>query len=219
MYLRITSAPIVDNQELKKDMRSELKGCDEVDFDHDLDFEGSIELGAGTFGTVRTAKWKGADVAVKHLKCKGLHGDVVRALRKEVRVHSSLRFDFIVPLYAASTIIPNLCLVMELARESLHTFLSSGSEPLEHARQVALLLDVAKGMDFLHGKGILHRDLKSSNVLMFASGRLKLSDFGLSKIKTDISSMSSQWGVGSSRYMSPEEMDSSPASELTDVYR
>ncbi|CBJ34024.1 protein kinase, TKL group [Ectocarpus siliculosus] len=105
------------------------------------------------------------------------------------------------------------------SRGSLRENLHSSSEPLAHALQTAFLYDIARGMSFLHKKGILHRDLKSANVLMFANGRLKLCDFGLSKIKTESSSRSKRGAVGTAQWMSPEEMDESPASERTDLYR
>ncbi|CAM9331098.1 unnamed protein product [Ectocarpus fasciculatus] len=204
---------------LRKDERSELTGWIEIDYNKDLDFDGSALLGSGGSGEVRTAKWNGADVAVKHLLASGIQRDSVRDLRKEIRLHSSLSFDFVAPLFAASTVAPHLCLVVELASGgSLQQYLHSGSDPLAHALQTAFLYDIARGMAFLHVKGILHRDLKSANVLMFANGRLKLCDFGLSKVKTDLSSRSTRGAVGTTQWMSPEEMDDSPANELTDVY-
>eukprot|EP00903_Cladosiphon_okamuranus_P009162 g8755.t1 len=204
---------------LRNDERAELKGWVEIDYDTDLDFEGSTILGSGAFGEVRTAKWNGVDVAVKHLLVHGLHANTVRALRKEIRLHSSLNFVHVVQLYAASTVPPHLCLVIELAEGgSLQDYLYSTPEPLEHALQTAFLFDIASGMSFLHSKGILHRDLKSANVLMFANRRLKLCDFGLSKVKSESSSRSKRGAVGTAQWMSPEEMDESPSNELTDVY-
>ncbi|CAN0534157.1 unnamed protein product, partial [Ectocarpus sp. 12 AP-2014] len=204
---------------LRKDERSELSGWVEIDYERDLDFDGSALLGSGGFGEVRTAKWNGADVAVKHLLASGIHRDSVRDLRKEIRLHSSLSFDFVTPLYAASTIIPHLCLVVELASGgSLQQYLHSAIDPLGHALQAAFLYDIARGMTFLHGKGILHRDLKSANVLMFTNGRLKLCDFGLSKVKTDLSSRSTRGAVGTTQWMSPEVIGGSSANEVTDVY-
>lgn len=207
-------------QTLRKDERLEPSGWVEVDYGKDLDFDGSNFLGSGAFGQVHTAKWNGVDVAVKHLQVHGLHDNTVHALRKEIRLHSSLHFDHVVQLYAASTISPDLCLVTELARGgSLSEYLHSSSEPLAHALQTAFLYDIARGMSFLHTKDILHRDLKSANVLVFANHRLKLCDFGLSKIKTESSSRSKLGAVGTAQWMSPEEMDESPANERTDVYR
>lgn len=208
-------------QVLRDGERAELTGGEEVDYAEALDFEGSAMLGSGAFGQVRTAKWRGMVVAVKHLMVTDPRRDVVRALRKDIRIHSSVRFEFVVSLFAASTIRPNVCLVIDFAEGgSLEHYLHSSSEPLEHALQTAFLYDIARGMSFLHDKGILHRDLKSANVLMFANGRLKLCDFGLSKVKTEVSSRSARGPVGSTRWMSPEEMDEQgAATELTDVYR
>jgi len=202
------------------DKQAEQTGWVEIDYGTDLDFEGSKVLGRGAFGTVHTAQYNGADVAVKHLQAHGLHDDTLRALRKEVRVHSRLQFDHVVQLYAASTTPPNLCLVTELAsRGSLWDYLHLSSVPLAHPLQTAFLFDIARGMRFLHRNNIFHRDLKSANVLMFDNLRLKLCDFGLSKIKTEASSRSKAGPVGTAAWMSPEEMDGDPADELTDVYR
>lgn len=140
---------------------------------------------------MRTAKWNGAEVAVKHLLASGVQRDLVHALRKEVRFHYSLHFDFVTPLCAASTICPHLCLVVEFASGgSLQQYSHSASGPIAHALQPAFLYDIARGMSLLHSKRILHRDLKSANCLMFPNGRLKLCDFGMSKVKTDFSSTS-----------------------------
>ncbi|CAM9452570.1 unnamed protein product [Ectocarpus sp. 4 AP-2014] len=202
---------------LRKDERPELAGWIEIDHEKDLDFDGSALLGSGGVSEVRTAKWNGANVAVKHFLASGIRRDSVHDLRKEIRIHSSLSFDFVTPLYAASTIIPHLCLIVELASGgSLQKCLHSASDPLGHALQAAFLYGIARGMTFLHVKGMLHRD-PEPNVLMFANGRLKLCDFGLSKVKIDLSSRSTRGDVGTIQGMSPEEMEGSSANELTDV--
>ena len=158
------------------------------------------------------------DVAVKQLLPGRLTRNDIRALRKEVRIHSDLRFAHVVQLYAAATVAPNLCLVTELASGgSLQKCLHSTTEPLPHALQTGFLFDIARGMSFLHSRGILHRDLKSANVLMFDNARLKLCDFGLSKIKTE--SSISGGAAGTVPWMAPEVMSENPANELTDVYR
>ncbi|CAN0554243.1 unnamed protein product, partial [Ectocarpus sp. 8 AP-2014] len=164
-------------------------------------------LGSGSFGEVTTAKWNGSHVAVKYLR-EYDNRDLVRAIRKEIRTHVSLRFDHVVQLYAASTIAPNLCMVMEYASEgSLRQHLHSTRKPLAHPLQAAFLFDIARGLMFLHKKGILHRDLKSANVLVFANRRLKLCDFGLSKVMAESSSRSKRGPVGTTPWMSPEEIN------------
>ncbi|CAN0048770.1 unnamed protein product [Ectocarpus sp. 4 AP-2014] len=208
-------------RELERDERSELNELSawvEIDYDTDLDFKGSIRLGSGSFGQVTTAKWNGSHVAVKYLR-EDDNRDLVRAIRKEIRTHASLHFDHVVQLYAASTIAPNFCMVMEYAREgSLWQHLHSTSKPLAHSLQAAFLFDIARGLMFLHNKGMLHRDLKSANVLVFANRRLKLCDFGLSKVMAESSSRSKRGPVGTTPWMSPEEINGSAATKLTDVY-
>ena len=186
----------------------------------DLNFERSVELGSGSFGTVRTAKWRGADVAVKKLMATGVRRDAIRSLRKDLKLHCSLNHKFLVRLYAASTVKPELCLVMELARGgSLLSYLRAGNEPLKDALQVSFLYDIARGMQFLHSKSILHGDLRSTNVLVSSNDHLKLSDFGLLSTKKEISNLLDHGIGGRARWMSPEEINGNPPSELTDVYR
>eukprot|EP00903_Cladosiphon_okamuranus_P019878 g18271.t1 len=164
--------------------------------------------------------WDDQDAADRLEDIETLKDDV----KRERRYSTDNRAEYTraVKLYAASTIAPNLCMVMEYAREgSLWQFLHSSRKPLTHAMQTAFLFDIARGMAYLHMKGILHRDLKSANMLLFSNRRLKLRDFVLSKIKAESSSGSSRGAVGTGPWMSPEEMNSttgSAAPELTDVY-
>lgn len=134
-------------------------------------------------------------------------------------MHCRLGYPFIVQLLAASTRGPKLCLVMELATGgSLSKFLRNRArERLDYALQVAFLHDIARGMNFLHDEGILHRDLKSANVLVFEHLRLKLCDFGLAKIQMEGSSVT---GLGTAQWMAPELLGGRGTStEQSDVYR
>lgn len=199
-----------------------MRGWIEVDFAKDIDFEGSVDLGSGSFGAVRTAKWRGTDVAVKHLKAVGLQRNEIRALRRQLRLQADFPKNyFVVPLYAASTIKPDLGLVMELAPGgSLQSYVRASSDPLEDSLQLAFLYDIARGMRSLHKRSILHGNLKSSNVLMYPNGRLKVCDFGLSTIMASGSPGTSGSGSGITPWSSPEEMHESPAAtKLSDVYR
>ncbi len=90
------------------------------------------------------------------------------------------------------------------------------------------LLQAANCIDFLHQAGVIHRDIKPTNMLLTAPNRgsvLKMADFGLSKHLTDISSasmrstMSSASGIGTPHYMAPEIIDVVPAySKASDVF-
>lgn len=189
-------------------------------------------LGSGAFSIVRPARWKGASVAVKLMKdSNSASPDTIHDLRKEVRVHERLHHEFITHLYGACTMKPNLWLVMEYARNgSLHEYLHRSGKLLDYPLQIAFLLDIARGMYFLHDQGILHRDLKSSNVLVFDNDRLKLCDFGLAKLKEG--SMNTAGSVatrgfttmtggikGTVAWMAPEVLQGERATEKSDLYR
>ena len=100
-------------QELRQEERQELNNWTEIDCENDVVDEG--DLGTGGFGTVRLARWHDTLVAVKHITRISPKRDMVHDLRREVKVHHGLHFDFIVHLYGASTVGLNLCLVMERA--------------------------------------------------------------------------------------------------------
>ena len=146
------------------------------------------------------------------------------SFRQEIAVLSGLRHPNIVAFLAACTIPPDICIVEELAEGgSLHTKLhgTSGSEnrcrPLPADEVIRLAIDVAQAMVYLH-PNIVHRDLKSQNVLLDADGRAKVCDFGIAKFKdrTFVSTVNGQ--AGTPAYMAPELFDGINATEKVDVY-
>lgn len=90
--------------------------------------------------------------------------------------HHRSQYDFVVRTLGACTVRPDLCVVQERASTSLFDLLHktdvlSGSLPIQE--KAAMLYDVARGLQYLHIKRIVHGDLKSSNVLVFDDNRLK----------------------------------------------
>lgn len=183
------------------------------------------KLGAGAFGTVFKGEWGGHTVAVKVLQTAyASDSREMDSFRQEIAVLSGLRHPNIVAFLAACTIPPDICIVEELAEGgSLHTKLhgTSGSEdrcrPLPPNEVVRLAIDVAQAMVYLH-PNIVHRDLKSQNVLLDAEGRAKVCDFGIAKFKdrTFVSTVNGQ--AGTPAYMAPELFDGMNATEKVDVY-
>ncbi len=177
------------------------------------------KLGQGKFGIVCEAVWQGVNkVAVKQLLSQTLSGDALEEFQREAAIHAQLRHPNIIVLYGVCLEHMKYTLVMELMTQgSLYDVLHSASD-LPWTMRINIALDTVAGLLYLHGQHILHRDLKSLNILLDKQGRAKLSDFGLSKVKT-ISSASTAGPVGTVAWMAPElfEMNASCTAE-TDVY-
>lgn len=183
------------------------------------------QLGAGAFGTVFRGEWGGHTVAVKVLQTAySSNSRELDSFRQEIAVLSGLRHPNIIAFLAACTISPDICIIEELAEGgSLHTKLHgpSGSEnrcrPLAIEDAIQVAIDVAQAMVYLH-PSIVHRDLKSQNVLLDSDGRAKVCDFGIAKFKdrTFVSTMNGQ--AGTPAYMAPELFDGVNATEKVDVY-
>jgi serine/threonine protein kinase len=112
----------------------------------------------------------------------------VESFKEEARVMSHLRHPNVVLFMAACTKPPRMCIVMEfMALGSLFDLLHNELiADLPMALKVKLVYQAAKGMQFLHSSGIVHRDLKSLNLLLDAKWNVKVSDFGLTRFKSSI---------------------------------
>nr|UDO47013.1 serine/threonine protein kinase [Pandoravirus massiliensis] len=169
------------------------------------------QLGAGGYGTVHKAKWKGTEVAVKLIGATPTR-DAIERFRDEVRVMTALRHPNVVLFMAACTKAANPCIVMEyMALGSLHDLLGNELIPdLPPALRVRLAYQAAKGMHFLHSSGVVHRDLKSMNLLLDAKWNLKVSDFGLTRLSGSdgrSGSRSSDAIEGTVQWMAPEVLN------------
>ncbi|XP_044159658.1 mitogen-activated protein kinase kinase kinase 20 isoform X1 [Bufo gargarizans] len=177
---------------------------------NDLQFYESC--GGGSFGSVYRAKWLSQDkeVAVKKLL----------KIEKEAEILSMLSHRNIIQFYGAVLEPPNYCIVTEYAAGgSLYDFINSNrSEDMDMEHIMAWATDVAKGMHYLHMEApirVIHRDLKSRNVVITLDGVLKICDFGASKFHSHTTHMSL---VGTFPWMAPEVIQSLPVSETCDTY-
>lgn len=185
------------------------------------------KIGAGSFGTVHRADWHGDEVAVKILSEQDFPEEAsfqkfLREFLREVWIMIGLRHPNIVLLMGAVTQRPHLSIVTEyLARGSLFRLLhrQSARETLEERRRLNMAYDVAKGMNYLHNRNppIIHRDLKSPNLLVDKKFTVKVADFGLSRLKTN-TYISSKTAAGTPEWMAPEVLRDEPSNEKSDVY-
>ena len=145
------------------------------------------QIGEGGFGVVYKGTFWGNDVAVKYLKVAEVSSDEMEEFRKEVAMLDKFRCDQIVHFYGACFIPNHVMMVTEYAPcGSLMDCILKKPDP-EHALKRKILLDAAKVLEYLHSNGILHRDIKPDNVLVFSLEEMlvangKLTDFGSSRV-------------------------------------
>ncbi|ETV95675.1 TKL protein kinase, variant [Aphanomyces invadans] len=130
----------------------------------------------------------------------------------ELLVMSKLVHPNVVEFIGACIEPPNLCFVMELCSMSLYDQLHGTNEPISVSALVKMATSIASAMQYLHSltPAIVHRDLKSQNVLLDATGTVKLCDFGLVCTK--------EGTAGTPAYMPPELLAGKPFSKAVDVH-
>ena len=146
-------------------------------------------------------------VAVKVLRSELVHGDARERFIREARTAARLTHPFIVPLYSFGQADDTLFYIMGFVEgESLEDRLRGpGRATPEEVRR--LLIELADALDYAHGVGVVHRDIKPDNVLIDrATGRAVLTDFGIAKVQAGGTQIT-RTGiiVGTPLYMSPEQ--------------
>ncbi|KAF8393527.1 hypothetical protein HHK36_021771 [Tetracentron sinense] len=177
-------------------------------------------IGLGSYGEVYRADWNGTEVAVKKFLDQDFSGDALEQFRCEIGIMLRLRHPNVVLFMGAVTRPPNLSILTEfLPRGSLYRLLHRPNIQLDEKRRMRMALDVVKGMNYLHTSHptIVHRDLKSSNLLVDKNWVVKVCDFGLSRLKHH-TFLSSKSTAGTPEWMAPEVLRNEPSNEKCDVY-
>ncbi|KAA8521282.1 hypothetical protein F0562_011972 [Nyssa sinensis] len=177
-------------------------------------------IGIGSFGDVYRAEWNGTEVAVKKFMDQDISGDALVQFKCEVEIMLRLRHPNVVLFMGAVTHSPNLSILTEfLPRGSLFKLLHRPNIQLDEKRRMRMTLDVAKGMNYLHTSHpvIVHRDLKTPNLLVDRNWVVKVCDFGLSRMKHN-TFLSSKSIAGTPEWMAPEVLRNEPSNEKSDVY-
>ncbi|KAM9708468.1 LOW QUALITY PROTEIN: mitogen-activated protein kinase kinase kinase 9 [Menidia menidia] len=184
-------------------------------------------IGVGGFGKVYRAVWGGSEVAVKAAR-RDPDEDAEQTLdsvRQEAKLFAMLSHPNIMALLGVCLQEPNLCLVMEYARGGPLNRALAGKR-IPPCTLVDWAVQIARGMDYLHSQAIvpiIHRDLKSSNILILervemedlSNKTLKITDFGLAREWHRTTKMSA---AGTYAWMAPEVIRSSTFSKGSDVW-
>ena len=151
------------------------------------------QIGKGAFGqvyqaTLSTTGSKAVNnmrFAIKIIdKQLVMTNELIQRVKNEVSIHSTLDHPNILRLFHFFEDDRNVYLVMELAEKGelyklLKKKMSSGNVPFSEGQAVNYTRDIVNGLVYLHSQGIIHRDLKLSNILLTSEDTAKIADFGL----------------------------------------
>eukprot|EP01105_Mastigella_eilhardi_P008505 TRINITY_DN2061_c0_g1_i18.p1 TRINITY_DN2061_c0_g1~~TRINITY_DN2061_c0_g1_i18.p1 ORF type:complete len:1315 (-),score=237.47 TRINITY_DN2061_c0_g1_i18:455-4399(-) len=174
-------------------------------------------IGAGSFGTVYRALWRGTIIAVKKIDAAAVSGVQMSQFEQEVEIMRGLRHpNCLLFMGFAKTPETIFILTEYMPQGSLADALRNGSVYMSFAMMLNIAHDVALGLNFLHTNKppILHRDMKSANLLLSANFTAKVCDFGL----TIFSDTAKADVIGSLLWTAPEVLRGEYYTQKADVY-
>ncbi|KAF9974852.1 hypothetical protein BGZ73_001667 [Actinomortierella ambigua] len=176
-------------------------------------------VGGGAFGQVFHAQWEGRKVAIKKFLLD--KNDVRRAasIQREIEIVQSLSDRHIIQFYGTTFHDGQLVLIMDYAEGGSLQRAIESRRTTDWSIKTDIVQGIVRGLNYIHHKQVLHRDLKSMNVLLTRRMEVKLCDFGLATAKTHSASKSTSTTKGTLRWMAPEVLAETPKfSTKSDMY-
>ena len=178
------------------------------------------EIGQGGMGIV----YKAEDLHLKRMIA-------LKFLPPHLVNSPELKERFLIEAQAAASLShPNICVIHEVGQSGEHPYMAMEyvegetlrdkihKGPLKSEEALAIVGQVASGLAEAHRKGIIHRDIKSANIMVTDKGRAKVMDFGLAKLRGGTSLTKSQTTLGTVSYMSPEQARGGDLDQRTDIW-
>ncbi len=178
------------------------------------------QIGLGGMATVYKAYQPGMNrlVALKVLpEHYARDPRFVKRFEREAQVVAKLEHRNIIPIYDYGSHNDITYLAMRyLQAGTVKDILAHGALSLNDVAK--LLSDIASALDYAHSQGIIHRDVKPSNVLVDKQGNAYLTDFGIAKVLEGTADFTGSSVLGTPAYMAPEQTLGKPATAQSDIY-
>ncbi len=178
-------------------------------------------LGKGGMGTV----YRAMDLSLsREVALKVINPDLsqnpslMKRSRNEALAMARLSHPKIVVIYNFSSEADLHYIVMEYVQGKNLSQIIKGAGALPWNRAFALFSQILTAIDYAHGQGIIHRDIKPSNFIVQSDGMLKVTDFGIAKVFGGEELTRAGTTLGTSRYMSPEQILGQPVGPASDIY-
>ncbi|ELP84301.1 protein serine/threonine kinase, putative [Entamoeba invadens IP1] len=183
------------------------------------------KIGEGTFGVVFIGDFRGNKVAIKKMKNTS-SDEMYFEFEKEISMLDKMRSDYVIHFYGAVYLPGKVSMVTEFAAYgSLYGYRTkTRREEVMMKLRVKFMIDLGRGLIYLHGCGVLHRDIKPDNLLVMSVNandtvNAKLTDFGTSRgYSLMMTNMTFTKGVGTPIYMAPEILEKRYYTKSADVY-
>ncbi len=181
------------------------------------------KLGEGGMGVVYLAEDTKLErkVAIKFLPHYiAINSEERERFKTEAKASAALNHQNIATIYAIEESDDQIFIVMEYIEGKELKFLvdNSNETPLQIKLIIDYAIQLAEGLATAHNSGIVHRDIKSQNIMITNDGKVKIMDFGLAKIKggTQVTKIGST--IGTAAYMSPEQSKGEEIDHRTDIW-
>ncbi|XP_062184245.1 serine/threonine-protein kinase STY8-like isoform X3 [Phragmites australis] len=192
----------------------------------DSDFDRSLlqikeKIASGSSGDLYRGTYHGVDVAIKFLRTEHVNDSSKVEFLQEIMILSeviprSVNHENVVRFYGACTKQRKYLIVTEyMPGGNLYDFLHKQNNTLELPMILRIAIGISKGMDYLHQNNIIHRDLKTANLLIGSTQVVKIADFGVSRVSQE-GEMTAE--TGTYRWMAPEVINHKPYNHKADVF-
>ncbi|KAJ1277576.1 hypothetical protein BS78_04G014800 [Paspalum vaginatum] len=175
------------------------------------------KVASGSNGDLYRGTYCSQDVAIKVVRPERISADMYRDFAQEVYIMRKVRHRNVVQFIGACTRQPNLYIVTDfMSGGSVYDYLHKKNIAFKIPEILRVATDIAKGMNYLHQNNIIHRDLKTANLLMDENKVVKVADFGVARVKDQSGVMTAE--TGTYRWMAPEVIEHKPYDHKADVF-